>query len=253
MGRHVIASAVISSILFPSQPCRAFIAPVGVVAPAIKRKMLQLAHSSGKARSLPLVMSSSNMPGMPQGYNKAELERMPGMERRWATQVAEGNLFPSNPRSAVAVTACRVLDNGTTEFLLIQRGKAPNYGEWSLPGGSIELGETTLAAGRRELLEETQLCDPEVDFFDDAFMTSDAIVRDAQGTMLFHYVIAQLFAIVSPDANARAGDDAMDIGWFAIEDIQAQSFGKVTNNVLKVVKRAAVLQAAGLLVDVPLK
>lgn len=98
---------------------------------------------------------------MPQGYNKAELERMPGMERRWATQVAEGNLFPSNPRSAVAVTACRVLDNGTTEFLLIQRGKAPNYGEWSLPGGSIELGETTLAAGRRELLEETQLCDPE--------------------------------------------------------------------------------------------
>ena len=32
-------------------------------------------------------------------------------------------------------------------------------------------------------------------------MTSDAIVRDAQGTMLFHYVIAQLFAVVSPDAT----------------------------------------------------
>ena len=98
---------------------------------------------------------------MPQGYNKAELARMPGIERSWAAQVAEGNLFPSKPRSAVAVTACRVLDCGKTEFLLIQRGKAPNYGEWSLPGGSIELGEGTLAAGKRELLEETQLCDPE--------------------------------------------------------------------------------------------
>jgi hypothetical protein len=39
----------------------------------------------------------------------------------------------------------------------------------------------------------------------------------------------------------------MDIGWFSIEQIQAQSFGRVTTNVLKVVQRAAALQAAGLL------
>ena len=43
------------------------------------------------------------------------------------------------------------------QVLLIKRGKPPGKGLWSLPGGKIELGETALAAARRELFEETQV------------------------------------------------------------------------------------------------
>ena len=41
------------------------------------------------------------------------------------------------------------------EVLLIKRGKPPRKGEWSIPGGRIELGETEEVAALRELVEET--------------------------------------------------------------------------------------------------
>jgi 8-oxo-dGTP diphosphatase len=190
-------------------------------------------------------LAFSMLSNSPQGPNRIEVTK--DMMRGWATQAAEGNLFPAKPRTAVAITACRKLADGRVEWLLIQRGKAPNYAEWSLPGGSIELGEGTLAAARRELEEETHLKGADAVFYEESFMSSDAIVSDELGNTLFHYVITQMFAVVSEDAEVRAGDDAMDIGWFTQNEIQAQSFGKVTKDVLKVVQRAASLDQAGLL------
>uniref|UniRef100_A0A7S4KV36 Nudix hydrolase domain-containing protein n=1 Tax=Guillardia theta TaxID=55529 RepID=A0A7S4KV36_GUITH len=140
------------------------------------------------------------------------------------------------PRSAVAVAGCRLLPSGETEWLLIKRGKPPSYGEWSLPGGSVELGESTIAAARRELCEETRLSSNDVKFFEDSFMTSDAIVKDARSDVtLFHYVIAQLFAEIKPEAQVVAGDDALDVGWFTKEKIRESSFGAVcpTKSVLR--------------------
>lgn len=43
------------------------------------------------------------------------------------------------------------------DVLLIQRGTAPRKGEWSIPGGRIETGETEESAALRELIEETQV------------------------------------------------------------------------------------------------
>ncbi len=44
----------------------------------------------------------------------------------------------------------------TPYYLLVQRGAAPHAGQWSFPGGKLELGETALDGARRELSEETR-------------------------------------------------------------------------------------------------
>eukprot|EP00286_Rhodomonas_abbreviata_P025342 CAMPEP_0181295044 /NCGR_PEP_ID=MMETSP1101-20121128/3928_1 /TAXON_ID=46948 /ORGANISM="Rhodomonas abbreviata, Strain Caron Lab Isolate" /LENGTH=225 /DNA_ID=CAMNT_0023399751 /DNA_START=274 /DNA_END=951 /DNA_ORIENTATION=+ len=158
---------------------------------------------------------------------------------------ATQEMFPIKPRAAVAVAACRFSSSGSMEWLLIQRGKEPSYGEWSLPGGSVELGETTMMAAKRELQEETCIGDQQASFFAHSFMTSDAIVRDIAGRMLFHYVIAQTFAVIERGVEPRACDDAMDARWFNMEEIRTQQ--DVTAGVAAVVERAERLWKAGCL------
>jgi 8-oxo-dGTP pyrophosphatase MutT (NUDIX family) len=56
------------------------------------------------------------------------------------------------PRAAVSIVA-----RFNNKYALVKRGKEPNKGIWSFPGGKIELGEQSLAAAKRELWEETGL------------------------------------------------------------------------------------------------
>ena len=53
-------------------------------------------------------------------------------------------------------------------------------------------------AAKRELYEETGISQSQAVFYEDPFMCSDSITRDSSGRMLFHYLIAQIFAIVDP-------------------------------------------------------
>ena len=66
--------------------------------------------------------------------------------------VSDGREYPSRPRVGVGAV---VLDG--PRVLLVRRGKAPSYGKWSLPGGMVELGETTREAVQREIEEECGL------------------------------------------------------------------------------------------------
>ncbi|MDD5191437.1 MAG: NUDIX domain-containing protein, partial [Dehalococcoidales bacterium] len=61
----------------------------------------------------------------------------------------DGRWYPDHP--FVGVGALVVKDG---RCLLIQRGKEPSKGKWSIPGGKVELGETIESAVRREVLEE---------------------------------------------------------------------------------------------------
>jgi ADP-ribose pyrophosphatase YjhB (NUDIX family) len=78
------------------------------------------------------------------------------------------------PRAAVSVVVRHALSSSSRPtYVLVKRGKEPNKGMWSLPGGKIEAGEKSLAAAKRELQEETGLFD---------LRTSDSRLQSMVGT-----------------------------------------------------------------------
>lgn len=103
------------------------------------------------------------------------------------------------PRPAVGVVCVR-----NDEVLLIQRGKPPREGEWSLPGGRIEWGETAAAAALRELAEETGIEAELVGLID----VVDGIFAARQsGEVWAHYVLVD-YAARWLSGEPTAGDDA---------------------------------------------
>ncbi len=84
-----------------------------------------------------------------------------------------------------------------------------------MPGGAQEVGETLEEAARRELKEETDLYAKTLKFA----KVQDRITHDKEGVIKFHYVLA---TFIANDflGEAKALDDAIDIGWFTVSEIQ---------------------------------
>lgn len=100
--------------------------------------------------------------------------------------------------------------------LLIRRGTAPLLGEWSLPGGVLECGETLREAAIREAREETGLL-VEVG---DMLGVYERIMRSEDGRVRYHYVLIDY--LCRPVAGElRAGSDAAEAGWFTREELPA--------------------------------
>jgi ADP-ribose pyrophosphatase YjhB (NUDIX family) len=98
--------------------------------------------------------------------------------------------------------------------LLVRRAKAPRAGEWSIPGGAIELGEAIFEAAKREVREETGLDITPLKLL----TTVDAIHRDAQGRVAFHYVLIDLLATASDSQVPVANDDIDAVRWATLEE-----------------------------------
>ncbi|MYB23633.1 MAG: NUDIX domain-containing protein [Acidimicrobiia bacterium] len=109
-------------------------------------------------------------------------------------------------RPEVCVGAVAVRDGS---LLLVRRGHGPAAGEWSVPGGRVEWGETLAAAVVRETAEETGL-----DVLCEGF--ADWVERIGAG---HHYVIADFWVSVLSDGPPTAGDDAAEARWVPLEEL----------------------------------
>jgi 8-oxo-dGTP diphosphatase len=99
------------------------------------------------------------------------------------------------------------------KVLLIRRAQEPLKGEWSLPGGAVELGETLEEAVRREVLEETGLAIEVVD----VVKAFDRIVRDAGRLVRYHYVLVdylcRVTCAVDCERAVTCATDALEARW----------------------------------------
>jgi 8-oxo-dGTP diphosphatase len=98
--------------------------------------------------------------------------------------------------------------------LLIKRGQAPLKGEWSLPGGALELGETLEDGICREVFEETGLIIETIGVVE----VVDRISRDADGRVQYHYVLVDYLCRLTGGSLACA-TDADDARWATLEEL----------------------------------
>ena len=106
-----------------------------------------------------------------------------------------------------------IIEDGRT--LLIRRGSEPLLGEWSIPGGSLELGETLEEGVARELLEETGLqvrVLELIEVFERIYTDDAAGARAKKKGPRFHYVIVD-YLCERIDGTAVAGSDVTDVAF----------------------------------------
>jgi ADP-ribose pyrophosphatase YjhB (NUDIX family) len=118
--------------------------------------------------------------------------------------------------------------------LLVKRRNPPLQGQWSLPGGRVELGETLVEAVRREMFEECGLrveVGPLVEVL-------DRIHRDPAGVVEYHYVLADYVCSAEDPGAAVAGSDAEEVCWASPDELL--SLG-VTKDTIRVILRGLVL------------
>ena len=116
------------------------------------------------------------------------------------------------PDAPVAGVGGVVIRDG--EVLLVRRAYPPRAGEWSLPGGRLELGESLVEGVRREVLEETGI-EVDVGAVVEVF---DRVHRDADGRVRYHFVIVD-FLCRPVGGVLVAGDDAADARWVTRADV----------------------------------
>jgi ADP-ribose pyrophosphatase YjhB (NUDIX family) len=144
-----------------------------------------------------------------------------------------GREYPDRPMVGVGAVVWR-----DGRVLLVKRAKPPRQGQWSLPGGLQEIGETVADAARRELREETGL---EIEVLEVAEVV-DYIERDEQDRVRFHYALVDFLA-VAPEGEAVAAGDAAAVRWFGPEDLPGLALPPDTERVA--LKALAMLTARG--------
>ena len=135
---------------------------------------------------------------------------------------SENRLYLEYPFVGVGVVVWK-----ENHFMLVQRAKPPRLGEWSIPGGRQKLGETTKDTAFREILEETSIRIKILGLID----VVDSIVKNEEGQIKYHATLID-YAALYVSGTPKAGDDAMDLGWFTLDQLPLLQIWEETSRII---------------------
>jgi len=147
------------------------------------------------------------------------------------------NSFREFPARPVVGVGGVVIHDG--RVLLVRRGAEPLRGEWSLPGGTLELGESLVAGVARELLEETAIAVRVLDLIE----VFDRVFYDLGGRLVsapvgeiakprYHYVIAD-YLCERISGEPRAGSDVTDLAFSHEEELQRFHLSETATRIIR--------------------
>ena len=131
--------------------------------------------------------------------------------------------YPDSPLVGVGAV---IIEDG--RVLLVKRGHPPLAGEWSIPGGVLELGETLREAALREAREETCLVVETADLLG----VYDRVLRDDGGHTIYHFVLVD-FLCCRVGGEAQAADDADEVRWFTPAEARGLPLAEDTAEVIR--------------------
>jgi len=139
--------------------------------------------------------------------------------------------YPDRPFVGVGA----VIVDDAARVLLVKRRFEPLAGQWSLPGGAVDVGETLEACVIRELREETGL-EVEVGRVIEVF---DRIMHDAEGRVQYHYVLVD-YVCRPVGGTLTAASDVADVAW--VEAAALAEF-RLTDKAISVIGQGIALAA----------
>ena len=135
--------------------------------------------------------------------------------------------YPTRPFVGIGIVVIK-----GDRVLLCRRGKPPNVGTWTLPGGAQDLGETVETGARRELLEETGLTVGALHFCAHV----DVVREDHDGRVRFHYTILD-FAAQWVSGEPVAGSDVSEVEWAPLDALQPYDLWSEAHRVIAIARR----------------
>jgi 8-oxo-dGTP diphosphatase len=135
--------------------------------------------------------------------------------------------YPTRPFVGIGIVVIK-----GDQVLLCRRGKPPNLGTWTLPGGAQDIGETTEEAARRELMEETGLAVGELYFCAHV----DVVRKDDDGRVRFHYTILDFAARWESDEPV-AGSDVSEVQWAPVDALEPYELWSEAHRVIGIARR----------------
>lgn len=131
--------------------------------------------------------------------------------------------FPSHPFVGIGAI---IIEHD--KVVLVKRAHPPIQGQWSIPGGVLEVGELVRHAARREAREETGLVvEP-----GELLGVYDRVLYDAEKRVQYHYVLID-FLCRPVGGELQAASDAAEVRWFTCEELPALNLAEDTSEVIR--------------------
>lgn len=131
--------------------------------------------------------------------------------------------YPDRPLIGVGAI---IIEND--KVVLVKRAHPPIQGQWSIPGGVLEVGEMIREAAVREAREETGLIvEP-----GELLGVFDRILHDADNRVQYHYVLID-FLCRRTGGELQAASDAAEVQWFSREELPNLKLAEDTLDVIR--------------------